>query len=362
MDKAADAKSATSDRAAAGRRTSASPHPDVPGELLYIRRFEPGSGVRYQLRFSEIAGRVESQLGARPRSLSVADLGGADLAESLRGVGDRGIVVFDLLESDSIRELLPQLAAGPHRFIIAPLVGKQEFQTPEYARLVNDCVSKRIFLAYPEQEVDSSLYVSIQKVVDSIICHVHRPKFSAIRATTRAAESEREAMISQLFDSMREAGRWVDRQGLLSDPFDGTVTVRTRSGVAVLGTRTRKADIREEDLLLMRSADPATGVVEYVGPRLPSSDSLCDALVLSKRSDVDAMIHTHCKSITYSPHLADFRTKGYAPYGTVELAQNVLSVVGRGGDFVVMMGHGETALAPDLHRCKEILDRQLRSA
>ena len=324
------------------------------------------SGIDAQcddLRLRELASRVESQLGLALKSYCLRAFDNSALQDLSLAIPASGIAVVDLADFNSLKRLVSSYKSDASQLlIVTPLVSEEEFQSREYKSIVKKCEEAGIFLTYPDAKSGPILYVSLEKLSDTVTCHIHRPKFRSVRVEAPAALRGRENLLSRWFESLRDQGRWLAAKGMLTDPFDGTITLRSTRGMVTLASRTKKSDIQPDDFVWVRAVDPVMNRVEYVGPRIPSSDSLCDAILLSKRKTVNAMVHTHCKPITYAPNLSAFRTSGYAPYGTVDLARNVLAVTQTDGNFVVMAGHGETAMAGTLQSCSEILETNLRRA
>lgn len=119
-------------------------------------------------------------------------------------------------------------------------------------------------------------------------------------------------------------------------------------------------EIRPEDVVVM---DLEGNVVE--GERKPSSEYAMHRIFYEKRTDINAMIHTHtmfattiaCLNETLPPvhymlALAgpDVRCAKYATYGTVELAENAFEAM-KDRKAVLLANHGLLVGGKDLAYC-----------
>lgn len=73
------------------------------------------------------------------------------------------------------------------------------------------------------------------------------------------------------------------------------------------------------------------------GSREPSSESLLHFAIYQKRKDVNAVFHGHnCEKLNLKNVV---ETKEEKPYGTIELVDSVLEVLGQ-NNFIIMKNHG----------------------
>lgn len=95
----------------------------------------------------------------------------------------------------------------------------------------------------------------------------------------------------------------------------------------------------------------ATGLVE------PSSESFLHWLIYQTRKDVNAIFHGHDKEVLErSDQLSLVKTEKEQPYGTIELAEEVLKVLDE-NDYIVITSHGFLSLGNSM---KEAGERAVR--
>jgi len=86
----------------------------------------------------------------------------------------------------------------------------------------------------------------------------------------------------------------------------------------------------------------------------PSSEAMLHDKIYQKRKDVKAIFHGHCDEI--SSNVKKFgivETKEEKPYGTTELIEQVLEVLGK-ESFIHMKGHGFLSLGRNLDEAGQI--------
>lgn len=142
--------------------------------------------------------------------------------------------------------------------------------------------------------------------------------------------------------------------GLVNRPADGCMSVRGVGGFWITASGTPKAEVHAEDLVWVERAD-GEGLCGRSDGRRPSSGTPWHAAIYAQREDVGAIVHGHCRRLTYGDGIPDRRTKRYAPYGTMAVYESMKDLVAT-GDFLILTGHGEVSLGPTLRAC---VDRYL---
>jgi hypothetical protein len=142
--------------------------------------------------------------------------------------------------------------------------------------------------------------------------------------------------------------------GLVNRPADGCMSVRGAGGFWITASGTPKAGVGAEDLVWVERAG-GDGLRGRSDGRRPSSGTPWHGAIYAQRDDVGAIVHGHCRRLTYGDSLADRRTARYAPYGTMDVYESMKDLVAT-GDFLILTGHGEVSLGPTLTAC---VDRYL---
>lgn len=102
------------------------------------------------------------------------------------------------------------------------------------------------------------------------------------------------------------------------------------------------------------SVDLKKGIVCADGIREPSSESMLHSAIYRRRKDVNAIFHGHSQEIlSCANKLKIPETKQEDPYGSIELVQSVLKVLGS-KSFLVIKKHGFISLGRTMEEAGEI--------
>jgi len=115
----------------------------------------------------------------------------------------------------------------------------------------------------------------------------------------------------------------------------------TASGVDLGGV------LDEDCFCEVRDVDLKKRIVYASGKNEPSSESMLHCAIYNKRPDVMAIFHGHFDMASEIWKKGIPITKNEAPYGTIELVNEVISIVHR-GDFLIMKNHGFLSLGKSM--------------
>ncbi len=172
-------------------------------------------------------------------------------------------------------------------------------------------------------------------------------KFNTFFAAPSPCEKAREIV---------ECGRKLGEAGLVSGS-EGNVSARCLRGMAITTGGSRLDALLSEDVVIVTDYDPSRSIVFASGAKEPSSESPMHFLIYRQFPDVGAVIHVHHDPTVNEAeaHPGKFNlTEKFAPYGTLELALEVLKAL-RKGNFVVMRKHGVLAVGRDLDDALQLL-------
>ena len=130
----------------------------------------------------------------------------------------------------------------------------------------------------------------------------------------------------------------------------GNLSFRTsRKSFIITGTCIGLKDALGNDCFVeIHDCDSITKEILVTGCRPPSSETFMHYTIYQARPDVQAIFHGHNQAITQGAALFGIpETAEEVPYGTVELAQGVLSILGT-HDFIIIKNHGFVAMAKDM--------------
>lgn len=132
----------------------------------------------------------------------------------------------------------------------------------------------------------------------------------------------------------------------------GNLSFRIKSGspeLIITASKSGLADsVTNDRFVKVSNVDFKTGTVYASGTREPSSEAMLHYAIYQARPEINAVFHGHCKPISDAvERLGIPITKREQPYGTVELVNEVLEVLGN-NDFIEMRNHGFIALGSKL--------------
>jgi L-fuculose-phosphate aldolase len=151
----------------------------------------------------------------------------------------------------------------------------------------------------------------------------------------------------------------------------GNISVRTEDGAGfyITPSSVPYSDIRSQDLVVV---DWEGGVVS--GPHPPSIEHNMHRLIYLARSDAVAIVHGHSR---YATTLAASKRRcgiptalgeiagylggpvplaEYAPFGSIELAQNAVRCLGHQNKAILLKNHGALAIGRDLRQALDFAE------
>lgn len=201
----------------------------------------------------------------------------------------------------------------------------------------------------------------VAKLIDSIICPTVRVKYRAERATDMGLDQRWERTVAETIDAFRRAVERLRAADALGDASSGSHSIRMRMpdgrlGCLITSSETDKSALVPERLALVSRFDPLNNVCTWAGKNRPSSSLPWHMCIYRSFPDVDAIIHTHCKPVTYARKLEAYRTARYVEYGSMATAKSVMEVLGQNEErFVILKDHGEAAGAASLDDAVDLL-------
>ncbi|MEI6124810.1 MAG: class II aldolase/adducin family protein [Bacteroidota bacterium] len=133
----------------------------------------------------------------------------------------------------------------------------------------------------------------------------------------------------------------------------GNLSFRTqRNTFIITGTCIGLKDTLTDDCFVeVHDCNIATKEILISGLRPPSSESFMHYTIYKNRPDVNAIFHGHNQLITQNASLLGIpETDEKVPYGTLELAESVLKILGA-NLFIVIKEHGFVAMHTTMNQC-----------
>jgi len=116
-----------------------------------------------------------------------------------------------------------------------------------------------------------------------------------------------------------------------------------------------------DNYCLVRNVDCQKQSVLYDGSALPSSECFLHHLIYQKKSDIRVILHGHCTLFSeYANLLGIPQTKQFYPYGTAELAESALEMVGQHNNFFLLKDHGFVTTAEGIEQAGKLTLKYLK--
>jgi ribulose-5-phosphate 4-epimerase/fuculose-1-phosphate aldolase len=127
----------------------------------------------------------------------------------------------------------------------------------------------------------------------------------------------------------------------------GNLSFRTEFGFIITGTGKDLGNLKEEDFVEVLGCDLEKNEVIAAGKIEPSSETLFHYVIYQKRPDVNVIFHVHDDYAVKNCEELGFKcTEKEAPYGTVELADEIAKSVDN-TDYLVVKNHGIISLGSE---------------
>lgn len=124
----------------------------------------------------------------------------------------------------------------------------------------------------------------------------------------------------------------------------GNLSFRTKNGYIITAASSDLANLKEDDFVEIRNCSIDNKEVTAIGKKEPSSETMLHCAIYEIRPDVNVIFHIHNDYIVeHCDELGLKCTANKQPYGTKELVDEVLKVIGD-HDYIVMKEHGIISL------------------
>lgn len=139
----------------------------------------------------------------------------------------------------------------------------------------------------------------------------------------------------------------------------GNLSFRTEAGkdrfIITAGHTALKDNMSDSDFVLITSCNTERNKVIGKGMKAPSSETLLHNIIYKLRPEINAIFHGHSKEILENcidlPVPTTFTVE---EYGTVELVNSVLKVIGK-NNFIIIKEHGFLSLGTNLEEAGDRL-------
>ncbi len=161
--------------------------------------------------------------------------------------------------------------------------------------------------------------------------------------------------------NIEELRNWCNQfhKNNLTLPIDGASTgnlsFRTEDGFIITGTSLKtKENLNNDYFVYVDNYDVYNNTIYAEGKQEPSCESIMHFLIYNTRGDINAIFHGHDASIVKNAEKLKLPvTEEEAPPGTIELANEVLSVLGN-NNFIVIKNGGFVSVGRTMKEVGEL--------
>lgn len=142
----------------------------------------------------------------------------------------------------------------------------------------------------------------------------------------------------------------------------GNLSFRASGNSFYITASGQKDKISDNCFVHVKNVDIDNFKIFVEGEKHPSSESFLHYLIYKERKDVNAIFHGHYDKILRSAGQLKFpETKKEYPYGTLELANAVLKIIGS-NNFITMKNHGFISLGRTMGEAGNLALDMLRNS
>jgi len=186
-------------------------------------------------------------------------------------------------------------------------------------------------------------------------------KYTGAKFSTGLGEGERE--LENAAELLEWCGKFYE-MGIATPggQVAGNISVRTGKGFLITPGGHDFSKLTENELVEVVRVDEEKKVIKAIGKVNPSSEAFLHAGIYGARKDVNAILHGHNQAVTENPgEYGIVETETERPYGTVELRDEVLKVLGE-NKLVQMKAHGFIAMGATLGEAGALAQELYRKA
>ncbi len=147
-----------------------------------------------------------------------------------------------------------------------------------------------------------------EKITDTIF-----HQYQKIRYKLQKVDEDVSSITEEYFPEFFTIGKELQENHYLNGS-DGFLAKRISKGILVTSTGSYVGDLAKCNLSLIRNWD--NHIVSWSGEKLPSSETPLILDIFDEYPNIDAIIHGHCKDITYNPKMVKYHSSEYLKYGT----------------------------------------------
>ena len=181
-----------------------------------------------------------------------------------------------------------------------------------------------------------------EKVTDSV-CH----KFQKTRyeSDQHDRDSRYDKATAKYADLFKQTGSTLLWQHFVNGPA-GFIALKIPDGILITRTGAEVGKLNDEDLTLIIGHEDKK--ISWMGYGAPSSETPMVLEIFERYPKARAIIHGHCREITYSKLANKYKSEKYLSYGQFGEAAKLYPILDKHG-IAIMRLHGEVAIGKDFN-------------
>ena len=173
---------------------------------------------------------------------------------------------------------------------------------------------------------------------------------------TQFLDSQKNSVECDESNEMLDFSKKLTQLGFLKG-IPGNFSVRTQRGFIITAGGVDKEKLAREDLVEVLDYSKEKDIVSISGIKEPSSEARMHYMIYRKYSEVNAILHVHDSLVLENEDKAREQgvvfTKKEVPYGTIELAEQVIEALKK-SRYIVMLNHGSVAVGGSLREAQDL--------
>jgi len=172
--------------------------------------------------------------------------------------------------------------------------------------------------------------------------------YVGVKFKTLLLNSEIGFNIEDTFACFQKNCRLLKRHGMTPQNA-GNISVRHNKGFIITTSGSNLGSLQRDEIVYVRKCVIEDGIVEYMGPNLPSSETFMHSMIFQCKPAVQAIVHVHDPETMNRATMQLEATEKEVPYGTLELARMACDTFWKTDNIIVLKNHGYVAVGEDLN-------------
>ena len=178
--------------------------------------------------------------------------------------------------------------------------------------------------------------------------------YAGVKFKTLLRNSEIGFDIDDIFSHFQKNSNLLKRHGMTPQNA-GNISVRHNKGFIITTSGSNLGSLQRDELAYVRKCVIEDGIVEYMGPNLPSSETFMHSMIFQCKPAVQAIVHVHDPATLNQATVDIEATEKEVPYGTLELARMACDTFVKADKIIILKNHGYVAVGIDLNQAVDLV-------